>query len=56
MPRVVCQNNEYGGQFRITIPLSLVKALGIQPGDKFSFKINSRSNLELVRENAKKQE
>ncbi len=50
MPKVVFQKTQGEGQYRITIPLSLVKALSIKPGDKFDFRINSKGNLELVRE------
>jgi len=47
MPKVVLQN---GTQHRITIPLALIRALGIRAGDKFGFKINGKGNLEMVRE------
>ena len=46
MPRIVKQNED---QYRITIPLALVRALGIQHGDKFDFRITGRGNLELVK-------
>jgi len=49
MPKVVFQKTQGEGQYRITIPLSLVKALGIKSGDKMDFKINKRGNLELVK-------
>ena len=49
MPKVVFQKTQGEGQYRITIPLSLVKALGIKAGDKLEFKINSKGNMELVK-------
>ena len=50
MPKVVFQKTQGEGQYRITIPLSLIKAMNIKAGDKFEFKINKRGNMELVKE------
>jgi DNA-binding Xre family transcriptional regulator len=38
------------GQFFVTIPRKLCKALDLKKGDNIEFKINSRGRLELVKE------
>lgn len=37
------------GQFWITIPKALVKAMGLKKGDELHVQISSRGNLEIVK-------
>lgn len=50
MPQVTTQKTATGYQYRITIPYNLIKALDIHKGDQFTFIINGKGRLELIKE------